>query len=186
MTTWLCPHTFVPRHVCAHTRLRLDTSFVPTVTHTFVPRHICAQSWLYPHMTEPRHVYAKALWCHNTNCWPDTIMSMYYDNIIIVSTRLCSTWLLKTQACSNIVCVIIYYCSPITSSIFNGIFRNFIITCQSTKYVSGHKRVWVQTCLGTIVSGHNRVSTIVWGQACMCTNVWSPLKTYITLSCSFT
>ena len=38
--------------------------------------------------------------------------------------------------------------------------------------MSEHKIcVWAQTCLGTIVSGHNRVSTIVWGQACMCTNV---------------
>ena len=40
-----------------------------------------------------------------------------------------------------------------------------IITCQSTN-VSGHKRVWAQTCLGTIV----------WAQVCMGTNVWSPFN----------
>ena len=33
--------------------------------------------------------------------------------------------------------------------------------------VSGHNRVWAQSCLGTIVSGHNRV----WGQSCLGTIV---------------
>ena len=31
--------------------------------------------------------------------------------------------------------------------------------------VSGHNRVWAQTCVGTIVSGHNRV----WSQLCLVT-----------------
>ena len=33
--------------------------------------------------------------------------------------------------------------------------------------VSGHNRVWAQSCLGTIVSGHNRV----WAQSCLGTIV---------------
>ena len=43
--------------------------------------------------------------------------------------------------------------------------------------MSGHKRVWAQTCLGTIMYGHNRVGTImsghkcVWAQTCVGTNV---------------
>ena len=32
--------------------------------------------------------------------------------------------------------------------------------------MSGHKRVWAQTCLGTNVSGHKRV----WAQTCQGTN----------------
>ena len=95
------------------------------------------------------------------------------------------------------------YCSAITSSIPTGIFRNFIITCQGTKYVpghnhvwaqtytfvprhicaqtwlwphdyimTGHKRVWAQTCLGTNLSGHKHV----WEQTCLGKNVWSPAE----------
>ena len=51
--------------------------------------------------------------------------------------------------------------------------------------VTGHKRVWAQTCLGTvmyglnrvgtIVSGNKRVGTVVWAQSCMGTNVEEPL-----------
>ena len=54
-------------------------------------------------------------------------------------------------------------------------------TCVGT-IVFGHKRVWAQSCLGTIVSGHNRVwaqsclGTIVWAQVCMGTIVWSPVQ----------
>ena len=33
--------------------------------------------------------------------------------------------------------------------------------------VSGHNRIWAQSCLGTIVSGHNRV----WAQSCLGTIV---------------
>ena len=86
------------------------------------------------------------------------------------------------------------YCSAITSSIPTGIFRYFIIACQGIKYesghkrvraqtysflprhdcdhtiitcVSGHKHVWIQTCIGTIMSGQK----CVWHQTCMGTNV---------------
>ena len=48
-----------------------------------------------------------------------------------------------------------------------------IITCQGTN-VSGHKCVWEQTCVGTIVCGHRRVGIIVLSQVCIGTNVWSP------------
>ena len=78
-------------------------------------------------------------------------------------------------------------CSAIVSSIPTEKFRYFIITCQGTKYVSGHKRVWhkrvwpqtytfmarhdcdhtIKTCQGTIMSGHKRV----WVQTCVGTNV---------------
>ena len=40
--------------------------------------------------------------------------------------------------------------------------------------MSGHKRVWVQTCLGTNVSGHNHVWArikCVWAQTCPGTNM---------------
>ena len=33
--------------------------------------------------------------------------------------------------------------------------------------MSGHKRVWAQSCVGTIVSGHK----CVWAQSCLGTNV---------------
>ena len=39
-------------------------------------------------------------------------------------------------------------------------------TCVGT-IVSGHKRVWTQTCVGTNVCGHNRV----WAQSCVGTIV---------------
>ena len=57
-------------------------------------------------------------------------------------------------------------------------------SCLGT-IVSGHNRVWAQSCLGTIVSGHNRVwaqsclGTIVsrhnrvWAQSCLGTVVWA-------------
>ena len=54
-----------------------------------------------------------------------------------------------------------------------GIFRYFIIGCQGTKYVSGHKRsrfcpdMIVTTCLGTNESGHKRV----WAQTSLDTNM---------------
>ena len=35
-------------------------------------------------------------------------------------------------------------------------------TCVGTN-VCGHKRVWAQTCLGTIVCEHNRVGSIMYG-----------------------
>ena len=75
------------------------------------------------------------------------------------------------------------YCSAITSSIPTGIFRYFIITCQGTKYASGHKRVCSQsytflprhdcdntiiTCQGTNVCGHKHE----WAQMCLGTNMW--------------
>ena len=41
--------------------------------------------------------------------------------------------------------------------------------------MSGHNRVWAQSCLGTIVSGHNRVGSIVWAQSCMGLIVVEPL-----------
>ena len=47
-------------------------------------------------------------------------------------------------------------------------------SCLGT-IVFGHNRVWAQSCLGTIVSGHNRV----WSQSCLGTivsghnRVWS-------------
>ena len=77
------------------------------------------------------------------------------------------------------------YCSVITSSIHifsTGIFRNFIATCQGTKYVSGLKRVRAQTymllprhhcdrtiiaCQDRNVTGHKRVCS----QMCVGTNV---------------
>ena len=45
----LCPHTFMPRHVCAQTRLCQDT---------FVPTHICAQTRLSPHTFVSRQICA--------------------------------------------------------------------------------------------------------------------------------
>ena len=75
--TWLWPHTFVPTHVFAHTRLCPDT---------FMPRHDCAQTGLCPDAFVPRHVCA--LVPQHELLWPNTIMSLVNNNIIIVSTRL--------------------------------------------------------------------------------------------------
>ena len=51
-------------------------------------------------------------------------------------------------------------------------------SCLGT-VVSGHNRAWAQSCLGTIVSGHNRVwaqsflGTVVWAQSCGPNHVWA-------------
>ena len=51
-------------------------------------------------------------------------------------------------------------------------------SCLGT-IVPGHNRVWAQSCLGTIVSGHNRVlaqsclGTVVWAQSCGPNHVWA-------------
>ena len=64
----LCPNTFVPIQVCAHTRL---------CQNMFVPKHVCAHIRLYPDKLVPIH-----------ELWPHMIMSLVNNNIIIVSTRL--------------------------------------------------------------------------------------------------
>ena len=76
-------HMTVPTHVCAQTRLCLDT---------FVPRHIFAQTHFCPDMIVPNHVCAKTdtLVPRHELLWIDTVMSLVNNNIIIiVSTRLC-------------------------------------------------------------------------------------------------
>ena len=50
--------------------------------------------------------------------------------------------------------------------------------------VSGHKFVWAQTCVGTIVSGHKFVwaqtfvGTVVWAQSSMTQTWWKPNAVY--------
>ena len=137
VTTRLWPHD------CAHTCL---------CPHTFVLTHVCAQTDLCPEMIAPRYVSAQIC------LWPDMIMSLANNTIIIVSTRLimCQLdWWKHKQLCLVDTIIMLLakrsemwlfnYCSAITSSIPNGIFRNFIITCQGTN-MSGHKHVWAQTC----------------------------------------
>ena len=150
--TRLCPHTFVPRHICALTRLCPDT---------FVPTHACAQTRLCPDTLVPQHELL----------WPDTIMSLVNNNIIIVSTRLINDYLT------------IVHQSPSVYIPTGILFFYYIIAWQGTKYVSGHKRtrfcpdmivttrlshVRAQTCVGTNVSGHKHV----WAQMCLGTNVF--------------
>ena len=177
----------VTRHVCAQTHL------------------ICAKTWLCPDILVPQH---KLL-------WPDVIMSLVNNNIIILSTRLimCQLdwWKHKhAQLFLGIEMWLFNYCTTITSSIPTRIFRYFIITCQGTKYVSGlwaqtytflprhdcdhtiitcraqtyvgtnvsgHKRVWAQTCLGTNyvgtnMCGHNLVGSSMCGYKCVVAIPW--------------
>ena len=142
--TRLCPDTFVPSHVCAQSRLFPDT---------FVPRHVCAQTRLCPDTIVPRHDCVQTWLCPDTLApqhellWPDTIMSLVNNNIIIVSTRLimCQLdWWKHKHAQLLLVkrneMWLINNCSPITSSIPFEIFLYFIMVCQGTKCVSGHKR----------------------------------------------
>ena len=49
-----------------------------------------------------------------------------------------------------------------------GTKRVWVQTCVGT-IVCGHNRVWVQACVGTTVSGHNRV----WSQTYVGTVVWA-------------
>ena len=145
--TRLCPHTFV------HTRIFSQTHLCPDM---IVPTHVCAQAWLCPDTLVPQH-----------ELWPDMIMSLENNYIINVSTRLCvnfigeNTSMLNCCWRSEVKCdYFTKYCLIITSSYPTGIFRNFIITCQGTKYVSGHKRIWAQTytyvCAQThFVSSHD-------------------------------
>ena len=116
--TCLCPHTFVPRHICDQTHLCPDmfvpryvcaqTRLCPDM---IVPSHDCAQSELCPDMIVPRHDCTQTHLCPDTFnlcpdmivpgslypgtlvpqhklLWPDTIMSLVNNNIIIVFTRL--------------------------------------------------------------------------------------------------
>ena len=50
--------------------------------------------------------------------------------------------------------------------IMSGHKRVWAQTCVGTN-VCGHKRVWAQTCVGTNVSGHKHV----WARTCVGTNV---------------
>ena len=70
----------------------------------------------------------------------------------------------------------------------SGHKRVWAQTCVGTN-VSEHKRVWVQACVGTNVSGHKSVlaqmcvGTNVPGHKLVrATNVWSPLSTAHNLS----
>ena len=123
------------------------------------------------------------------------------DIVIIESTILCvnligeSTSMLNCCWRSEVKCdyLTTVQQSP-AASIPTGIFRKFIITYHCTKYVSGHKRIWAQTCVGTNVSGHKRVwaqtymginvsgHKRVWAQTCLGTNV-SGLKRVWAQSC---
>ena len=191
--TSLCPDTFVPTHVCTHTRL-CPHMFVPThvfCPDTFMPRHDCAYmivpTWLCTCMTVPRHIVPQH------ELWPDTIMALdnntnhpdvsrafnilhYNNNIIIVSTRLCvnlideNTNMLNCCWRSEVKCDYLTTVQQLPCSI--PFFRNFIITCQGTKYVSGHKRVWAKTCVGTNVRTQSCGLKHVY--IYMGTNVWSP------------
>ena len=97
---------------------------------------------------------------------------------------------MKTQACSTVVgeakCDYLTSVQQSAAVFLQEYFiillhdcDHMIITCLGT-IVSGHNRVWAQSYLGTIVSGHNRVwaqsclGTIVWAEVCMGTIVWSP------------
>ena len=99
---WLCPHTFLPRHVCAHTRLcqtRLwPHAIVPThdcahtrlCPDTFVPRHDCSHTRLCPHMIVPRHV------CEHTRLCPHTFVPTHD----CAKTRLCPHTFVPTHVCA--------------------------------------------------------------------------------------
>ena len=54
----------------------------------------------------------------------------------------------------------------------SGNKRVWAQSCLGTK-VSEHKRVWAQSCVGTNVSGHKRV----WAQSCMGPIVVEPIRT---------
>ena len=168
--TWLCPHTFdlspdmiLPSHVCAHTRLCPDT---------FVPTHVCAHTRLCPHTFVPTHVCVQTRLCPDTSVpqhellWPDTIMSLVNNNIIIVSTRLimCQldwwkhkhaqlllSWHMLLSRAPN-MCLSTNYTLV---SVLTWLWPCDIITCQCSN-VSGHKRVWVQSCW----------FKYVWAQTC--------------------
>ena len=187
-----CDHMTVPAHVCAHTRLW---------PHKFVPRHICAQTWLCPdtfvlrqdcaNMIVHVHDCTQTRLCPDTlvpqhELWPDTIIPLDNNNIIIVSTRLYVN-LIGENTSKHAQLLLakrsemwsFNYFSAITGSNPTGIFRNFIKTSQGTKIC-----VWAQTSVGKKVFGPKRVwaqtglGTIVCAQACMGTNVWSLLHVY--------
>ena len=63
--TRLCPETFVPRHICAQTRLCPDTF------------DLCPDTFMSRHISAPTRIIVA-----------DTIMSLVNNNIVIVSTRL--------------------------------------------------------------------------------------------------
>ena len=156
--------------------------------------HVCAHTWQFPDTLVPQH-----------ELWPDTIMSLNNNNIIIVSTRLFvnligeNTSMLNCCWRSEVKCDYLFnYCSAITSSIPTGIFRNFIITWQGTDVhvcaltwlwphyynMSGRKCVWALTCLGTNVTGHNCVGSSMYGHKCVVslTNIYDTLIIYLIWS----
>ena len=159
----LCPYIIGPTHVCAQTRLCPDTIMprhdcARLSPYMIAPRHvcshtylICAQAWLCPDTFVFRHISAQ-----HELLWPDTIMSLVNNNIIIVSTRLimCKFDWWKHKHAQLLLAErskvwLFNYCSAITSCIPAGIFRYFIIARQGTKYVSGHKSTLF--CLDMIV-----------------------------------
>ena len=94
--TRLGPHTFEPRHVCAHTRLCPDT---------FVPTHVCAQTRLCPHTFVPRHVCL----CPDTfNLCPDMIVPRHD----CAQTRLCPDTFVPRHVCAQtrLICAQTWLC----------------------------------------------------------------------------
>ena len=86
--TRLCPHTFVPTHVCAHTRLCPHT-IVPThdcahtrlCPHTFVPTHVCTHTSLFPHMFVPKS-------CCQNHVWAETC-TFVSKNVYVFVALMC-------------------------------------------------------------------------------------------------
>ena len=114
----------MPTHVHAQIRLCPDT---------FVPRHVCAQTRLRPDTFVLRHV------CAQTHFYPDSFVprlpcahacscpDTFVPRRVCAQTRLCPHTFVTRHICAH------------TLYSFLGI------------NVSGHKRVWVQSC------GHSRV-----------------------------
>ena len=176
--TRLCPHTFEPTHVCAHTRL---------YPHTFVPTHVCAHIRLCPDTFVPRRVCAQAHLCPDTlvpqhELWPDTIMFLNNNNIIIVSTRLCvnligeNISMLNYCRRSEVKC---YYLTTVQLSPAVFLLKYFEILLQNVRalnnYVSGVKSVRAQTytllprhdCDHTPHDNNMSGQKCVWAQTCV-------------------
>ena len=143
--TLLCPHTFMPTHVYAHTWLCPDT---------FVPRHVCVQTRLCTHMFVPRH-----------NC----ALTCYNRLVTIVSGQE-RVW---AQTCLGTILMCLgtnLMCLGINVSGHNHVW---VQSCLGTN-VSGHKCVSSKMCLGTNVWAQLCMGTNVV-EPITIVSCWSPI-----------
>ena len=181
----VCAHTWLGPHDCAQTRLCSDM---------FVPTHVCEQTWLCPETLVPKHglwrdtimfldnynifivykIMCQLDWwkhkhAHCSTVVGETKWNVLFINYCSVITMQYSSWNISWfyyNMSGHKICLWAQACPGTNVHVFA---QTWICSHNNYYNMSGHRFVWAQTCLGTIVCGHKPVCEHkrVWAQTCV-------------------